>query len=115
MANPARNPAKPVRLTDTEIAEIIDVARLTFGTSVDVLLFGSRTNPSEKGGDIDLLIRLPEEEKQAYTLQHKIRFLAELKTRIGDQKIDVAYDDATKTNPSFLRSIREYAVPLNPN
>lgn len=114
MANPARTPAKPVRLTDTEIAEIVDVARLTFGDSVDVLLFGSRTEPSQKGGDIDLLIRLPEEEKQAYTLQHKIRFLAELKSRIGDQKIDVAYDDITKTNPTFLHAIRENAVALNP-
>ena len=114
MANPARNPAKPVRLTDTEIAQILDVARLTFGATVEVLLFGSRTDQFQKGGDIDLLIRLPEEEKQAYTLQHKIRFLAELKSRIGDQKIDVSYDDITKTNPTFLRTIRENAVSLNP-
>ncbi|MCH8487764.1 MAG: nucleotidyltransferase domain-containing protein [Candidatus Cyclonatronum sp.] len=104
---------KPVRLSEEEIATINQAAKTVFGDSVSVLLFGSRADLSQKGGDIDLLLQLPEPEKSAFTLDNKISFLVRVKKGIGDQKIDVVYDDVTKTNPTFLEMIREKAVLLN--
>ena len=52
----------------------------------EVILFGSRVNDNKRGGDIDLYI------KAEYDFEKKIRFLAKLKSRIGDRKIDVVFN-----------------------
>jgi len=49
-----------------------------------IYLFGSRVDDKRKGGDIDLFI-----ESTNSNLINKIKFLAILKEKIGDQKIDV--------------------------
>lgn len=52
----------------------------------EIYLFGSRVDEAQKGGDIDLYI-IPAEHQAL--LKKKIRFLARLKQKIGEQKIDV--------------------------
>ena len=52
----------------------------------EIYLFGSRVDVSLKGGDIDLYIQVKNQEN---ILEKKIKFLARLKEKIGDQKIDV--------------------------
>ncbi|KIM02704.1 MAG: hypothetical protein KN64_14370 [Sulfurovum sp. AS07-7] len=54
-----------------------------------IYLFGSRIDDTKKGGDIDLYIE-PVETKDL--MSKKIDFLVELKSKIGDQKIDVVID-----------------------
>ena len=54
-----------------------------------VYLFGSRTDDSKRGGDIDLFI---ETSDTSDLFMKKIRFLAKLKRAIGDQKIDVVFN-----------------------
>jgi predicted nucleotidyltransferase len=51
-----------------------------------IYIFGSRVDVSLKGGDIDLYIQVKNQEN---ILEKKIKFLARLKEKIGDQKIDV--------------------------
>ena len=66
--------------------EIIRVAGLRhFG--VVPYLFGSRLNDAERGGDIDLFI--PGEWSTEEAVLRRIRFCAELRRSLGDQKIDV--------------------------
>ena len=48
-----------MRLSEFEIESIKNVAGHHFGADVQVFLFGSRTNNLERGGDIDLFIRNP--------------------------------------------------------
>ena len=57
-----------MRLSRKEIEIILNVAQKIYGTSVKVYLFGSRTDDSKKGGDID---------------------------QLGDQKIDIIGDHET--------------------
>jgi predicted nucleotidyltransferase len=52
----------------------------------EVILFGSRVDDNKRGGDIDLYI------KAEYDFEKKIKFLAKLKRRIGDRKIDVVFN-----------------------
>jgi len=76
-----------MRLTDRECGVIKDEVRSCFGASARAMLFGSRVNDQKRGGDIDLLIRPAHGLDSAF--QRKVEFLVHLKSRIGDQRIDV--------------------------
>lgn len=78
-----------MRLTSNQVNQIQKIAQEIYGNEVRVFLFGSRTIDDAKGGDIDLMIETPNEEKM--NLTNKIDYLTKLKLAIGDQKIDVIY------------------------
>ena len=78
-----------MRLNKKNIQSIIQVAKEIYGESVEVYLFGSRTDNEKRGGDIDLLIRTTSEKKGVLA---RIRMVARLKQLLGEQKIDVIGD-----------------------
>ena len=78
-----------MRLQKQEIQTILQVAKSIYGQKVKVYLFGSRLDNSKRGGDIDLLIRTEDEEKGVLA---RIRMIAQLKSLLGDQKIDIIGD-----------------------
>ena len=55
-----------------------------------IYLFGSRVDDNLKGGDIDLYI---ETEDKSDLFEKKIKFLARLKRSIGEQRIDVVFNE----------------------
>jgi predicted nucleotidyltransferase len=63
------------------VATFLDV----FGTG-EIRLFGSRLDDAKRGGDIDLYVS-PDNRSQL--AEERITFLARLKRKIGDQKIDL--------------------------
>jgi len=77
-----------MRLSDKDRQTIKQTCLEQFHTD-EIYLFGSRVDDSASGGDIDLFIVPSQEESPADLLNKKIRFLATVKQRIGDQKIDV--------------------------
>ena len=100
-----------MRLSPFQIDTINKLARKHFGEKTTVYLFGSRTDDSKQGGDIDLFINTPNEA--ALTIEAKIHFLAALKTKIGNRKIDVVFDDAnTRQKKNFYRSVIRQKVEL---
>jgi len=100
-----------MRLTEIQIATINKLARKHFGEGTTVYLFGSRIDDHKKGGDIDLFIKHINEF--ALTLESKIRFLAELKTEIGDRKIDVVFDNEfTRQKKNFYAAVNRQKVVL---
>lgn len=74
-----------MRLTYQE-AEAIKQSFLDVYESGELYLFGSRLDDDQKGGDIDLYL-CPESRDNS--LESKLKFLVEVKQKIGDQKIDV--------------------------
>ena len=77
-----------MRLTPHQIHAIKTVTEEVFGAGAKALLFGSRVDDAKRGGDIDLYITdiaLDAGER----FDAKIRFLVELKRRIGEQRVDV--------------------------
>ena len=100
-----------MRLSQFEIEAIKSIAIKYFGFGVQVFLFGSRVDDDIKGGDIDLFIST--NEMDLLTLETKIQFLAELKTQIGDQKIDVVFDsEITRSKIQFYNSIQKHKTEL---
>jgi len=74
-----------MRLSQTEITAIKQTAQEVFGVDVEVFHFGSRTDDSKRGGDIDLYIKAGQNQD----LDHRIKFLVQLEQKIGEQKVDV--------------------------
>jgi len=73
-----------MRLTRYEIDAIKNCFTQVFSAG-QIYLFGSRTDDTEKGGDIDLYLKL----NDATNWHEKNKVLVNLKSKIGDQKIDV--------------------------
>jgi predicted nucleotidyltransferase len=80
-----------MRLTTTEIAAITTCAKRFFGENVSVRLFGSRADESAAGGDAggDIDLHIEAETAELATLRNQLAFSAELKTLVGEQRIDV--------------------------
>lgn len=55
----------------------------------EVYLFGSRVDDSAKGGDIDLYLVLDNHDD---IMTKKRKFLARIKRELGDQKIDIVFN-----------------------
>ena len=98
-----------MRLNETQRNAIIINARKHFGANAKVRLFGSRVDPSKRGGDIDLLINASQKKM---TIKNKLLFLVDLKKQIGLRKIDVVFDRKTNTNTFFLDSIIKKSIEI---
>jgi len=59
-------------------------------TSGEIYLFGSRVDDTKKGGDIDLYLVLDEHSN---LFRKKIKFLSQIKKELGEQKIDVIFNE----------------------
>lgn len=56
----------------------------------DIYLFGSRVDDSKKGGDIDLYLVV---NTHTNLFEKKIKFLARVKRELGEQKIDIIFNE----------------------
>jgi predicted nucleotidyltransferase len=96
-----------VRLS-SEYQAIIKAETLNmFGLNASVFLFGSRMDDSKKGGDIDLFIRTDDKDR---LFEKKLRFLAKLKRKLGEQKIDVVFNE--DESRLIEQEIRKWSVQL---
>ena len=74
-----------MRLTARQREAIVETFLEVFGRG-ELRLFGSRVDDSKRGGDIDLYVRPLSLQNLA---EKRITYLAKLKRRIGEQKIDL--------------------------
>ncbi|MFM8982841.1 MAG: nucleotidyltransferase domain-containing protein [Spartobacteria bacterium] len=94
-----------MRLTQFERQSIHETVLEHFGRDCAAYLFGSRTRDDLRGGDIDLLIESGSNEPIEYS--KKLAFRSNLKSRIGDQKIDVLFTQHGDNRPIILEAKRE--------
>jgi predicted nucleotidyltransferase len=88
-----------MRLSNLEIDTIKKEISLHL-EGAEIYLFGSRLDNSKKGGDIDILVKVS--QKPSLELQSKIYWnICEV---IGEQKIDIIYNDGKEEN-SFIKMI----------
>lgn len=76
-----------MRLTHRQAAEIVQLARQITGLPVDVRVFGSRLNDRAKGGDLDLMVELPEPETNPALLA--ARLAAKVSRLMDGRKVDI--------------------------
>ena len=95
-----------MRLTEQQRNVIREAGIRYFG--VVPSLFGSRLNDTGRGGDIDLFI--PGDWSPEEAVPRRLRFCAELRRRLGDQKIDVVVEN--KTPSSIQHQAKLYGEPV---
>ncbi len=76
-----------MRITKQQRTHIVTKTKEVMGDDVQVMLFGSRVNDLEKGGDIDLYIKTPNLVEDP--AQSIMAIEAKLILALGDQKIDI--------------------------
>lgn len=77
-----------MRLSAAQVETIKQEARHFFGVEAEVWLFGSRVDDTAKGGDVDLYVRSMSSDADQLAAA-RFAFLARLKRRMGDRKIDL--------------------------
>jgi len=96
-----------MRLSERE-QEAIKAAVAALDREARVYLYGSRVGDSSRGGDIDLLVI-----SDTLDFSGKIALLADIKCRIGEQKIDLSIKKGAELEEdAFVRSILPTAVLL---
>lgn len=76
-----------MRLSEDQVRIIKEETVHYFGESARVLLFGSRTDDTKRGGDIDLYIEADYSEEELF--MKKIDLLTGLHFKLGERKIDI--------------------------
>jgi hypothetical protein len=99
-----------IRLSEFELRAIQESFRSCFNSNDRLWLFGSRVDPNRKGGDIDLYVET-DCQKAEEVVDAKINFLSSLKTKIGDQKIDLVLK-FKETDLLIYKIAREEGVRL---
>ena len=97
-----------MRLSAEQIKAIKQETELFFGVGAQVWLFGSRVDDTKKGGDIDLYV-CPGTSDAEQLVTARFAFLARLKQRIGDQKIDLVLQ---REGGEELPGIYDYLVAI---
>ena len=100
-----------MRLSEHDRQAILRVTAELAGAHARVFLFGSRLHDELRGGDIDLLIELPQVVPQRMELGDRIG--ARLQRAIGLRRIDVLVaDPATPAHP-VLQAARRDGITLS--
>ena len=76
---------KRIRLSEEEIRKIKETAHEVFGKEIKIYIFGSRSVPDKRGGDIDILIK----SSRQIPVDKKLSFLAKLELRGVERKVDL--------------------------
>ncbi|MBS0286790.1 MAG: nucleotidyltransferase domain-containing protein [Proteobacteria bacterium] len=93
-----------VRISPEELFIIKSAFKKHFSNTDHLWIFGSRTDPKRRGGDLDFYIETPEIDFELI-LKRKSAFVSELWDKIGEQKIDVVINLINK--PADLAIYKE--------
>lgn len=100
-----------MRISSSDSRIIKEKTLEIFGSSASVFLFGSRTDDTKKGGDIDLFI---ETEEVKDSVKKKITLMTELQFKLGERKIDIVMASKNDINdiPLIVKIARETGIRL---
>lgn len=95
-----------MRLSEDDRHTILRVVHDVCGPQARVRLFGSRLNDTQRGGDIDLLVELPDAPADARALQWQL--YVKLLRALGGRPVDVlVIGPGTKRQPVHEEALRE--------
>jgi predicted nucleotidyltransferase len=100
-----------MRLSSSQVEAIKQETAHFFGAQAEVWLFGSRVDDAAKGGDVDLYVRSGMSDADQLA-EARFAFLARLKRRIGDRKIDLVLQREGGDVLSIYALARQQGVQL---
>ena len=99
-----------MRLKDYQVEAIKEAAQRRFGSNARVYLFGSRTDDTCRGGDIDLYIESDTPLPDRFRMEQ--RFEMDLLKALGERRIDILVWDPEVTTQGIHRRAKETGVEL---
>jgi predicted nucleotidyltransferase len=99
-----------MRLEPEAIPPLLSAVREHFGADAEVWLFGSRTDDTKRGGDIDLYI---ETDIEREIVSRRSRLLRRLEKIYGDRKIDLAVRPRSRAPHRLHEIAREQGIRLS--
>lgn len=96
-----------MRLSQDEQTAIIEsISDFLQGQPAQLRLYGSRVDDNLKGGDIDLLLIVKDEETRKALSSIKYKIIARMYMKMGERRIDLTIADKQKLEDDpFLQSI----------
>jgi predicted nucleotidyltransferase len=94
-----------MRISDDEKKDIVNAIN-EVDSEASIWLFGSRTDDTKKGGDIDIAVL-----SKKIRVMEKIRIKRSICNKIGEQKIDLLVSE--HGNEAFFKSAVENGIKLN--
>lgn len=98
-----------VRLSNRQIGVIRAIIKDTFGADAKVWLFGSRTDLTRRGGDIDLLVESQDHDPKRLVAA-KTKAAARLYLMLDEQDVDIVCKQFAATD--FSESVFSNGVRL---
>ena len=99
-----------MRLTEESKNAIIASVCQYFSQAEKIILFGSRVDDSKRGGDIDILVQTP--AVSAIAFEAKVRTVAALQLKLGEQRIDLLTTSGTDDNRLIVQNAYRQGVVL---
>ncbi len=91
-----------MRLSQQQIEILKQIAAEVFGPQVKLLLFGSRIDDTQRGGDIDLYVS-GYNQTTLRQFEAKLRFLVKAKLALGEQRIDLVFSPGDQQSPQAIQ------------
>ncbi|HMO45595.1 MAG TPA: nucleotidyltransferase domain-containing protein [Rubrivivax sp.] len=102
-----------MRLSAGERRAVEDASREILPAGARVLLFGSRADDSRRGGDIDLLVELPEPLSADDVVDRRTRFTARLYRLLEERRIDVVMtQQGSQDRRAVVMAARQQGIEL---
>ena len=99
-----------MRLAEESKNAIIASVCQYFSQAEKIILFGSRVDDSKRGGDIDILVQTP--AASAIAFEAKLRTVAALQLKLGEQRIDLLTTTGTADNRLIVQNAYRQGVVL---
>ena len=99
-----------MRLDPEIVPRLVAEIRQVYGLDAELWLFGSRTDDSAKGGDIDLYVETTDDMNQ---LDRYIESRSRLFKLFGDRKIDLVVHARSRETSPIERIARKTGIKLS--
>ena len=110
---PQRRKLPRMRLAPADLTAITAAAQAVLPAGSRVMLFGSRTDDSRRGGDIDLLVEPPSPLDAMAQIQLRSKLAARLYRLLGERRIDILVAAASEPSDKLvLAEARRQAIKL---
>jgi len=96
-----------MRLADSD-RKIIKTVILKYIKNPKIILFGSRTDDSKKGGDIDILVQTDEN----INLKKQIKILAEIELNGVERKVDMLFKTPHSKEQNIFKTALDEGIVL---
>lgn len=103
-----------MRLNSHDTLAIVLTLNTYIGNNqASLALYGSRTDDSKKGGDIDLLLTVHSDVIYSTLKSKKLKILQEIADKIGERKVDLLITTESKAkHDPFIKMIRPTSILL---